>query len=188
MAHLMLSVKPYKLKPTSEATTTRDDFVTRKYNLEASVRQKDAWLKFMTGGSHSNWRSQDDDRTRGMNVPAVPPLDPHDPVTVNMTVQTAQNASVRLRGDHDDFLACVATFCPAGFYEFVIRESTSIQWIFDQIFSTYNLQTKREDILNGSEMNFSFSEKFTYQHAYIQLKDFYMSALLPAGSVWKGKH
>ena len=38
MAHLMLLVKPYKLKPTSEATITRDDFVTWKYNLEASVR------------------------------------------------------------------------------------------------------------------------------------------------------
>ena len=68
-----------------------------------------------------------------------------------------------------------------------MRESTSLQWIYDQILSTYNLKTIRQEVLNGSERVFHFSEKFTYQHAYIQLKDFYMSALLPKGSTWKGK-
>ena len=68
-----------------------------------------------------------------------------------------------------------------------MRESTSLQWIYDQILSTHNLKTIRQEVLNGSERVFHFSEKFTYQHAYIQLKDFYMSALLPKGSTWKGK-
>ena len=183
----MLQVKPYKLKPSTDTNITRDDFVTWKYNIQASIRQKDAWLKFMTGGSHCQWTSQDDDPTRGLSVPVVPPLDIYDRVAQATAGQAAQNASVKLRGDHDDFLACVATFCPAGFYEFVIRESTSIQWIFDQILSTYNLQTKRQEILNGCDVSFTFTDKFTYQHGYIQLKDFYMSALLPAGAVWKGK-
>ena len=171
----------------SDSNITRDDFVTWKYNLLASIRQKDAWLKFMTGGTHSCWSSQDDNPTRGLSATYIHPQDPLDPASIQNARDLTQNATVKLRGEHDDFLACLATFCPAGFYEFVIRESTSVQWIFDQILSTYNLQTKREDVLNGQEMNFTFNEKFTYQHAYIQLKDFYMSALLPAGTTWKGK-
>ena len=58
-----------------------------------------------------------------------------------------------------------------------MRESTSLQWIYDQILSTYNLKTIRQEVLIGSERVFHFSEKFTYQHAYIQLKDFYMCPL-----------
>ena len=80
MAHLMLQVKPYKLKPSTDSNITRDDFVTWKYNLQASIRQKDVWLKFMTGGSHCQWISQDDDPTRGLSVPEVPPLDIYDRV------------------------------------------------------------------------------------------------------------
>ena len=49
---------------------------------------------------------------------------------------------------------------------------TSLQWIYDQILNVYNLQTKRQDILNGAELDFKFDNKFTYQHAYIQMKDF----------------
>ena len=124
--------------------------------------------------------SLDDDPTRGLQV------DPEDPQSENSR-SDAKKETILLRGNMDDFLCCVATYCPSGFYEFVIRESTSLQWIYDQILNVYNLQTKRQDILNGAEMDFKFDDKFTYQHAYIQMKDFYMSALLPKGSIWKGK-
>ena len=113
-------------------------------------------------------------------------VDPTDPDSENSKSE-AKRETILLRGNMDDFLCCVATYCPSGFYEFVIRESTSLQWIYDQILNVYNLQTKRQDILNGAEMDFKFDDKFTYQHAYIQMKDFYMSALLPRGSIWKGK-
>ena len=179
MAQVTLQVKPYKLKPTDETSLTRDDFITWKYNLQSFLRQKTEWAEFMPGGEHSEWTCLDENDTRGLSV------DPTD--QSRESIAEAREKTLLLRGNNEDFLTCVATFCPSGFYEFVIRESTSLQWIYDQILTTYNLQTQRQDILNGSEMEFKFDDKFTYQHAYIQLKDFYMSALLPRGSVWKGK-
>ena len=68
-----------------------------------------------------------------------------------------------------------------------MRESTSVHWILDQIDTTYDLQTKKENLLAGDEINFLISKKFTHQHAWMQLKAFYMNALLPANSVCKGK-
>ena len=180
MSQVSLQVKPYKLKATTESSITRDDFITWKYNLQSFLRQKTEWSSFMPGGEYAEWTCLDEDTTRGL---ATDPVD----IADENSRQEAKEKTFLLRGHNEDFLTCVATFCPTGFYEFIIRESTSLQWIYDQILSTYNLQTKRQDVLNGSEMEFRFSDKFTYQHAYIQLKDFYMSALLPKGSKWKGK-
>ena len=180
MSQVSLQVKPYKLKATSESHITRDDFITWKYNLQSFLRQKTEWSLFMPGGDYTEWTCLDEDATRGL---VINPVD----IADENSRQEAKQKTFLLRGQNEDLLTCVATFCPSGFYEFVMRESTSLQWIYDQILSTYNLQTKRQDVLNGSEMDFNFSEKFTYQHAYIQLKDFYMSALLPKGSKWKGK-
>ena len=180
MSQVSLQVKPFKLKATTESLITRDDFITWKYNLQSFLRQKTEWSCFMPGGKHEEWTCSDEDATRGL---VTTPVD----ITDENAREEAKEKTFLLRGHNEDFLTCVATFCPSGFYEFVIRESTSLQWIYDQILSTYNLQTKRQDVLNGSEIELNFSEKFTYQHAYIQLKDFYMSALLPKGSTWKGK-
>ena len=179
MSQVSLQVKPYKLKATTESHITRDDFITWKYNLQSFLRQKAEWSSFMPGGEHEEWTCLDEDTTRGL---VTNPVD----ITDENAREEGKEKTFLLRGHNEDFLTCVATFCPSGFYEFVIRESTSLKWIYDQILSTYNLQTKRQDVLNGSEIEFNFSDKFTYQHAYIQLKDFYMSALLPKGSIWKG--
>ena len=180
MSQVTLQVKPYKLKATTESHITRDDFITWKYNLQSFLRQKTEWSSFMPGGENAEWTCLDEDATRGL---VANPAD----ISNEESRQEGKEQTFLLRGHNEDFLTCVATFCPSGFYEFIMRESTSLQWIYDQILSTYNLQTKRQEVLNGSEMAFQFSEKFTYQHAYIQLKDFYMSALLPKGSKWKGK-
>ena len=40
----------------------------------------------------------------------------------------SQRTGISLRGHNKDFLTCVATFCHSGFYEFNMRESTSLQW------------------------------------------------------------
>ena len=104
----------------------------------------------MPGGEHAEWTCLDEDATRGL---VMHPVD----ITDENARNEAKDRTFLLRGHNEDFLTCVATFCPTGFYEFVIRESTSLQWIYDQILSTYNLQTKRQDVLNGSEIEFNFS-------------------------------
>ena len=92
-----------------------------------------------------------------------------------------------MRCDLTAFLTCWATYSPEGFFDSIMRESTSIQWILDQIDSTYDLQTKKENLLAGDEITFVITKKFTYQHAWMQLKAFYMNGLLPANSTCKGK-
>ena len=180
MSQVSLQVKPYKLKATTNAQITRDDFITWKHNLQSFLGQKTEWSSFMPGGENAEWVCLDEDSTRGL---VINPLD----ISSEDSRQEVKQKTFLLRGNNEDFLTWVATLCPSGFFEFIMRESTSLQWIYDQILLTYSLQTKRQDILNGSSMEFHFSEKFTYQHAYIQLKDFYMSALIPKGSRWKGK-
>ena len=132
---------------------------TWKYNLQSFLRQKTEWSSFMPGGDYTEWTCLDEDATRGLVINPVYISDEN-------FRQEAKQKTFLWRGQNEDFLTCVATFCPSGFYEFVMRESTSLQWIYDQILSTYNLQTKRQDVLNDSEMDFHFSEKFTYQPTF----------------------
>ena len=44
-----------------------------------------------------------------------------------------------------------------------------------------------ENLFAGDEITFEFSKKFTYRHAWMKHKAFYMNAMLPANSICKGK-
>ena len=69
----------------------------------------------------------------------------------------------------------------------VIRESTSFKWIEDTIKKTFNLTTTGESFLDGINIKFEFDNSFTYQQAWMMIKDHYISSLLPAGSKCMGK-
>ena len=159
--------KPYKLKP-SDGIMTRDDIALWEYTLLASCRQIQDWQKFLPQGENEHWTATDEDTNNGFY---------HD----NAATQT------KLRNDFANFITCVATHCPTGFLDTVIRESTSFKDIVKQIKTTYNLDSKGEKFLSLMDIKLEFSPSFTYEQGYMMIKDFCMESLLPTGSHFKGR-
>ena len=100
--------KPFKLKP-SDGAMTRDDVSLWEYTLLAACRQITEWQQFLPEGAHATWAATDTDPTN------------------NLTVQNAGDnaanvaATTKLRNDFKNFLTCVATHCPTGFMDTVMR-------------------------------------------------------------------
>ena len=159
--------KPYKLKPT-DGVMTRDDVSLWEYTLLAACRQVTDWVKFLPGKNDENWTSTDEDITNGLTGADA-------------------TATQKKQSDFADFLTCVATHCPTGFMDTVMRESTSFKGIVHQIKSTFGLDSKGEKFLNCIDIKLEFSDKFTYEMGYMAVKDFFMSSLLPNGATCKTK-
>ena len=172
MANTNPRAKPYKLKPT-DGVMTRDDVAMWEYTLLAACRQVTSWRQFLPGQEREVWTATDDDVNNGLEV--------RDGNGLN------QEDTDELRSNFADFLTCVATHCPSGFMDTIMRESTSFKSIVKQINVTYGLQSRGEKFLNCLDIRFDFSEKFTYEMGYMQIKDFFMSSLLAAGSTFKGR-
>ena len=159
--------KPFKLKPT-EGCMTRDDVSLWEYTLLAACRQLADWQKFLPGGEKSNWIATDEDVNNGLNDADRP-------------------TQTKLRNDFANFLTCVATHCPTGFMDTVMRESTSFKGIVQQIKTTYGLDSRGEKFLSVMDIKLEFSPTFTFEQGYMTVKDFCMQSLLPSGTKFKTK-
>ena len=148
---------------------SRDDVSTWDYNLQSFCRQAETWSQFLPSGTKPNWKASDEDLTNGL------------------TADTDETTN-KLRSTFKDFLTCVATNCPTGFMETIMRESTSYTWVLKKIKETFGLNTKGKDFLKADNINFTFDQNFTYQQAYMQIRDFYMNSLLPGNTMFKGKN
>ena len=160
-------IKPYKLKPSGE-TLTRDDLSTWKTILLGHIRQNPKWHQFLPTGNHKEWTCTDEDET-------------------NELVGEDVTATNTLRSDFQDFLTCVATYAPSGFNDTIIRESTSLSWVFDLIKTTFGLETKGENFLALDDLKFEFDGSFTYQQAFMEVKDFVCASLIKKGTKFEGK-
>ena len=163
------SIKPYKLQPSGDSLT-RDDLATWREVLLSYMRQNDSWKVFLPGGStdYVTWKAEDsgEAQVKSDNVTAWPD-----------EVKTA----------FPDFLTCLATFAPAGCGETIKRESTSFTWAIDLIKETFGLKTRGEHFLALDDIKFDFSGSFTYQQAYMEVKDFICAGLLSVGDRCENK-
>ena len=161
-------IKPYKLKPSGE-NLSRDDLSTWKQILLGHIRQNDQWLQFLpTSDSHKTWKCSDEDETNGL-------------------AGDSTAATNKLRANFQDFLTCVATYSPAGFNDTIMREATSFDWVIELIKRTYGLETKGENFLALDDLKFDFDCNFTYQQAYMEVKDFVCASLLKKDMKFEGK-
>ena len=160
--------KPFKLKPTDGAMT-RDDVSIWEYTLKASCRQVPDWVKFLPGGDNDTWIAADEDPNHGLT---------------HANAQTER----KLRSDFANFLTCIATHCPTGFMDTVMRESTSFTGIIQSIRTTFGLDSKGEKFLAISDIKLEFSPTFTYEQGYMMVKDFCMQSLLPIGARFKNRN
>ena len=104
-----------------------------------------------------SWLPLDEDPGRGIVVQPDRVNDPNDGQAIDYAHTAATNRTNQMRCDLTAFLTCWATYSPEGFFDSIMRESTFVQWILDQIDSTYDLQTKKENLLAGDEIKFSIS-------------------------------
>ena len=161
------TIKPYKLKATTGDKLTRDDLATWKEVLLSHCRQNEAWQKFLPTGDNKEWKAADSGEPNVWHQDA------------------AQNTAAK--ADFQDFLTCLSTFAPQGFSETVKRESISFNWIINLIEDTYGLKTRGEHFLAMEDIKFEFSDSFTYQMGFMQLKDFICNGLLNQGERFEGK-
>ena len=166
------SNKIYKLRPT-DGPLSRDDLSTWIFTVQSHARQY-GWAEFLQDGAHNTWTATAEDPNNGLQI-----------LSSDQTVD--HTATNKLRSSFRDFLAAVAANCPTGFTDTVIRESTSFKWIENTIKKTFNLTTTGESFLDGINIKFEFDNSFTYQQAWMMIKDHYISSLLPAGSKCMGK-
>ena len=103
-----------------------------------------------------------------------------------MTADTGPETT-KLRANFQDFVTCLATYSPPGFSETISRESTSFNWAIDLIKTTYGLDTKGEHFLALDDLKFEFDSNYTYQQAYMEVKDFICAGLLKKDSMFEGK-
>ena len=47
----------------------------------------------------------------------------------------------------EDFLTCLATHSPPNFFDTIMEEATSYNWVIDKIYETFNLKAKGEHFL-----------------------------------------
>ena len=170
------NTKQYKLKAT-DGRLSRDDVCTWDYNHQAFCRQNSTWTKFLPAGTKNTWTASDDDEANGFIVMKAPPAQD----------QQDDDATNTLRASFKDFLTCLAVHAPSGFMETIMRESTSYKWVLDKIKSTFSLNTKGHNFLEGYNMKLEFSDTFTYQQGWMFIKDFYSSSLLNSGSKFMTK-
>ena len=179
MATISVKAKPYKLKPTDSDNITRDDVLSWSYTLLSCARQCKEWKQFLPGNSKATWTAKSENPTHGWEVTK------QDETTGDEVPD--DEATDELKSNFQDFLTFVASHCPSGFMNQVMRELTSFDWVLEQLYSTYGLDTKGENFLAGNDIKFEFSSTFTYAQALMLMKDFYVNCLLPKGSYFKGK-
>ena len=66
-----------------------------------------------------------------------------------------------------------ATYSSEGFFDTIMQESISVQWILEQIATTFDLQTKKENLLAGDKITFKFSKHMAS----------FMNSMLSANSI-----
>lgn len=128
----------------------------------------------VSGGTSHTWTAKTNDPTHGLEVKD----------DLNRIDQDKTN---ELRSNLQDFLTLNASYCPSGFMNQIMRESTSFEWILDQLYETFGLHTRGENFLKGNDLKFEFNAGFTYLQAYMKRKDFYVNLLLMRGKMYKGK-
>ena len=166
--------KPYKLKATDDGPITRDSLSAWATILKSYCRQNTDWQRFLPGGTTSTWTAFALDETRGILVQP----------TGGVSQDQAEELTNQRRSNLEDFITCVASMCPDGFFETIIRECTSFTSVLDLIKSTFNLETKGERIL--ITRHFKVEKNESYMQAYMRLRSFYLDATLQQGTNFKG--
>ena len=179
---------PYALEEKNISLITLKKWfnILKTYN-----QQNEEFLQFYEDGDHEQWTARSEDPTRGLLV------EPANAVVANVaqnivaadeiTQAEATRRTRILRRDLNTLLNNYANYVPEYYYEMVLDDATSIQWIFEKLAESLNLQTDRQYILNSYSIQYSPDTGDTPEKLYMRLRGHYQLAAPKAGSTFAGR-
>ena len=159
-------------------------------------RQNDEFLVFFEGEDHENWVAKSENVHRGIIVHprqavAAVQADPANNIVEvvgvpEITVDQAAARSRILRRDLETLLNNYATYAPEAFYETIINDATSVQWIFDRLALYCKLSSDKQFILNSHQITFNKAGGDTPEKLFLRLRSHYAQAAPKEGSRFDG--
>ena len=150
--------------------------------LETYNQQNDEFLLFYTGGEHDTWSAKSTDPTRGITVAARAAAGN---IAAINDADAAQMTRTRRR-DLNALLNNYANYVPENYYELILDEATSIQWIFDKLAESLSLQTTKQYFLNSYNITYQPDQGDTPEKLYMRLRGHYQQAAPKRGSMFNG--
>lgn len=183
---------PYNLDENSATLITLKKWFN---TLRVYCQQNDEFAPFYPGGDHVNWTAHKVDATHGINVLALQAVEAVEEdaangveaveAVVGRTAAEAQEMTRQRRIDLDALLTIYADYVPESYYELLLEDATSIQWIFTKLAESLRLQTTKQYFLNSHTIQYD-QEKDTPEKLYMRLRGHYQLAAPKAGSTFDG--
>ena len=187
---------PYQFDETEPSLTS----LKKWFNTTANyMKQNEEFLQFFDGDVHSEWIAKSADPTRGLIVlprvgvdavvanPAANPPVIGQPAVLEITADEATRKTRILRRDLDTLLNNYATYVPDGFFDMILEDCTSIDWIYDRLASSYRLESTKQYFLNSHLIRYTPEDGDTPEKLYIRLRAHYMAAAPKEGDSFDGR-
>lgn len=165
--------------------------------LKVYCQQNEEFDPFFPGeaGENENWTAHKVDATRGITITARQAVQAVEADADNgieaveaveaLTAAEAQTLSRQRRKDLDALLSIYANHVPECYYEMVLEDATSIQWIYTKLSQSLGLQATKQYFLNSHTIQYD-SENDTPEKLYMRLRGHYQLAAPKAGSTFDG--
>ena len=145
----MPQIKVYPPNQLPDRGVSETQFKIWLEELEVYLSQEDKFRPFLAGGDYENWQSQENYPDR---LQALQGNDLEGPGRTNAT--DADKLGERVR-DLRTVLSIVGKCVSQGHYDAVVRHSTSMQSIFDNLRCDYDIQQKGIHFLNILDASYS---------------------------------
>ena len=111
--------------------------------LEVYLSQEKDFEVFLKGGKYENWESAETNPDRIVQIKPDDRAQVGHGVDANAVRQRDNAKLQKLRKDLRTVLSIVGKCVSEGHYNSVVRHSTSLQWIYNNLRSDYDIQTRR---------------------------------------------
>lgn len=185
---------PYQFDETVPTLGT----LKKWFNATANyMKQNEENLQFYEGETFANWTAKSLDPTRGLvirpraHVPAVV-ADPANnvlaqPEVAEISADEATRQTRILRRDLETLLINYATYVPDGYFDLIIEDCTSINWIYERLATSYNLESTKQYFLNSHLIKYTPQDGDTPEKLYIRLRAHYLAAAPKQGDNFDGR-
>ena len=182
---------PYELDERPTLITLKKWFNVLKIYCE----QNEEFDVFFEDGDNTTWIAKSIDSTRGIVVhprQAVAAVEADEDEGIEavdevdgITAEQARVLTRQRRKDLNALLNIYAHVVPENYYDMVIENATSIQWIFTKMAESLGLQTTKQYFLNSHSIQYD-PDKDTPEKLYMRLRGHYQLAAPKAGSTFDG--
>ena len=182
----MPTIKIYPPSQLPDRLVSETQFNIWAEELEVYLSQEKDFEVFLKDGKYENWESFE------TNPDRIPEVKPEDRVQVGARIDAeaarrrTNEKLQKLRKDLRTVLSIVGKCVSEGHYNSVVRHSTSLKWIYDNLRSDYDIQKKGIHFFNILDIKFD-SSKMTPVSFYNQYRALIVNNLGKNGDTIKYK-